>query len=100
MPPGPPNRVSAAWWFALQRRNNGSNWLNQYFADPQVATTPEAFTVGNAPREISSVHAPGTATTALSLFKQFHLDFLREGSFLEFRAEAFNICFTGPALPF
>ncbi|HEY1948239.1 MAG TPA: hypothetical protein VGG97_14610, partial [Bryobacteraceae bacterium] len=22
--------------------------------------------------------------------KQFHLDFLREGSFLEFRAEAFN----------
>jgi len=71
-------------------RNNGSNWLNQYFADPQVATQPDAFTVGNAPREITSARAPGTATTALSLFKQFKFDFLREGSFLEFRAEAFN----------
>jgi hypothetical protein len=71
-------------------RNNSSNWLNQYFADPQAAVTPAPFTVGNAPREISSVRAPGTATTALSLFKQFHLDFMREGSLLEFRAEAFN----------
>ena len=71
-------------------RNNGSNWLNQYFADPQVAVTPAPFTVGNAPREISSVRAEGTATTAMSLFKQFRLSALREGSLLEFRAEAFN----------
>ena len=71
-------------------RNNGSNWLQQYFADPQAAVTPAAFTVGNAPREISTVRAPGTATTALSLFKQFSLSAMREGSFLEFRAEAFN----------
>jgi hypothetical protein len=74
---------------ALQR-NNGSDWLNQYFANPQDAVTPAAYTVGNAPREISTVRAPGTATTALSLFKQFRLSALREGSFLEFRAEAFN----------
>src|SRR5437764_10426811 len=71
-------------------RNNGANWLSQYFADPQVAVTPAPFTVGNAPREISSVRAPGTATTALSLFKQFPLAVLHEESFLEFRAEAFN----------
>lgn len=71
-------------------RNNGANWLNEYFADPEAAVTPAAFTVGNAPREISSVRQPGTATTALSLFKQFSLAALREGSFLEFRAEAFN----------
>jgi hypothetical protein len=71
-------------------RNNGSNWLNQYFADPQAAVTPAQYAIGTAPREISSVRAPGTATTALSLFKQFHLDFMREGSLLEFRAEAFN----------
>jgi hypothetical protein len=72
------------------KRNNGSDWLNQYFANPQDAVTPAAFTVGNAPREISTVRAPGTATTALSLFKQFSLSALREGSFMEFRAEAFN----------
>jgi hypothetical protein len=71
-------------------RNNGSNWMSQYFADPQAVVTPAPFTIGNAPREIATVRAPGTATTALSLFKQFRLTKLREGSFLEVRAEAFN----------
>ncbi|HEY3836468.1 MAG TPA: hypothetical protein VGL72_07850, partial [Bryobacteraceae bacterium] len=71
-------------------RNNNSNWLSQYFANPANAVIPAAFTVGNAPRTIPTVRAPGTATAALSLFKQFKLDFIREGSFLEFRAEAFN----------
>jgi len=63
---------------------------------------PAAYTVGNAPREISTVRVPGTATTALSLFKQFSLSRLREGSFVEFRAEAFNALnhpqFSGPNL--
>jgi hypothetical protein len=81
-------------------RNDGSNWLTQYFANPQAAVTPDPFTVGNAPREISTVRVPGTATTALSLFKQFKLSVIREGSFLEFRAEAFNALnhpqFSGP----
>ncbi len=49
---------------ALQR-NDGADWLNQYFANPQDAVTPAPFTVGNAPREISTARAPGTATTAL-----------------------------------
>lgn len=70
-------------------RNNGSNWLNQYFADPQNAVTPAPFTVGNAPKDIGTARAPGTATTALSLFKQFPTH-IREGSVIEFRAEAFN----------
>jgi hypothetical protein len=81
-------------------RNNGPNWMTQYFADPQAAVTPAPFTVGNAPREISSVRVPGTATAALSLFKQFRTTVIREGSFLEVRAEAFNALnhpqFAGP----
>jgi hypothetical protein len=46
------------------------------------------------------VRAPGTATTALSLFKQFSLAAMKEGAFMEFRAEAFNALnhpqFAGP----
>ena len=71
------------------KRNDGPGWLNQYFANPQDAVTPAPYTVGNAPREVSTARAPGTATTALSLFKQFSLP-LNEGSRLEVRAEAFN----------
>jgi hypothetical protein len=81
-------------------RNNGADWLNQYFADPQAAVTPAPFTVGNAPREIASARVPSTATSALSLFKQFSLSALREGAMIEFRAEAFNALnhpqFAGP----
>jgi hypothetical protein len=70
-------------------RNDSANWLNQYFANPQNAVTPAPFTVGNAPREIATARVPGTATSALSLFKQFALP-KREGAKVEFRAEAFN----------
>ncbi len=81
-------------------RNDGSNWLDQYFATPQNAVTPAPFTVGNAPRTIPTARVPGTATSALSFFKQFSLGAMREGSFLEFRAEAFNALnhpqFAGP----
>jgi Carboxypeptidase regulatory-like domain len=80
-------------------RNDGSDWLNQYFANPLNAVTPPPFTVGNAPREVASARVPGTATSALSFFKQFAMP-LREGSKLEFRAEAFNALnhpqFAGP----
>jgi hypothetical protein len=80
-------------------RNTGSDWLNQYFANPSNAVTPPPFTVGNAPREVGTARVPGTSTSALSFFKQFALP-VREGAKLEFRAEAFNALnhpqFAGP----
>ena len=68
-----------------------SNWtLDQYFADPTVAAKPEPYVFGTAPRFVHTVRQPGTNTAALSMFKQFSLNPLREGAKLEFRAEAFN----------
>ncbi|MGH9583032.1 MAG: hypothetical protein ACRD4O_08875, partial [Bryobacteraceae bacterium] len=72
------------------KRNNGPDWMDQYFADPEAAVAPAPFTLGNAPRNIGTVRIPGTATTALSAFKQFHLSAIHEGTLLEFRVEAFN----------
>jgi hypothetical protein len=71
-------------------RNNGPNWMNQYFADPQNAVVPAPVTVGNAPREISSARAPGTATAALSVFKQIPWSRTNERRQLEIRLETFN----------
>jgi hypothetical protein len=71
-------------------RNQGADWLDNYFANPEVATPPLNYTLGTAPRELSSARRPGTNTASLSLFKSFSLNRLREGSRLEYRAEAFN----------
>jgi hypothetical protein len=70
-------------------RNNGPNWLNQYFANPDVFTVPQPFTLGNAPRTLS-IRNPGTANATLSLFKEFALSRIREGMRLEYRLESFN----------
>ena len=71
------------------KRAPGLN-LNQYFANPQVAAIPANYTFGTAPKVLPNLRMPGTRTGALSLFKEFSLASLREGSRLEFRAEAFN----------
>lgn len=64
--------------------------MNRYFANPEVAVTPPPFMLGDAPGNLGGVRMPGTATAALSLFKQFWLGVLHEGSKAEFRVEAFN----------
>jgi hypothetical protein len=72
------------------RRAHGLN-LDQYFANPEVAVAPADYTFGNAPKVLPNVRAPGTRTGAVSLFKEFSLQSMREGARLEFRAEAFNV---------
>lgn len=58
------------------------------------------FTLGNAPRTITSVRQPGSRDTSMSMFKEFPLTSLREGMHLEFRVESFNTfnhpTFAGP----
>jgi len=68
---------------------NSGQIINGYFSNPEVASRPDPYTLGNAPRMLS-IRKPGTSNAALSLFKEISLNAIREGSKLEFRAEAFN----------
>lgn len=72
----------------LQNDVAGAPNQGNYFADPSVLSLPAAYTLGNAPRTITTVRVPGTRSTQLSLFKQFPL--AHEGRYLEYRLEAFN----------
>jgi hypothetical protein len=64
--------------------------LNDYFTNPQVVTTPPYFAIGNAPRTDGSCRQPGQSNANLSVFKDFSLAKLREGTRLEFRLETYN----------
>jgi len=80
--------------------NSGSDFLNNYFSNPEVAVVPPPFTLGNAPRAVGTCRQPGQKNATLSLFKEFSLSKLREGARLQFRIEAFNALnhpqFSGP----
>jgi hypothetical protein len=67
----------------------GTGDLNQYFANPQAAVKPAAYTDGDAPRVLSNARMPGTDNLTASLLKEIPLGF-REGARLEIRLEAFN----------
>lgn len=69
---------------------SGGSIVNQYFANPEVVTTPAPFTLGNAPRTLPNLRAPGINIANVSIFKDFSLSALREGMRIEVRAEAFN----------
>jgi hypothetical protein len=69
------------------KRNHGSDWVDNYFADPSVFQVPAPFTLGNAPRAIGSVRSPWSFTADLSVGKQFAI---REQMNFEFRVEARN----------
>jgi hypothetical protein len=72
------------------RRNHGSNWRDQYFANPQDAVATGDYTLGDAPRFLSSVRAPGNNVWTMALSKDFGLGMLHEGTILQFRLETFN----------
>jgi hypothetical protein len=55
------------------RRNHGSDWVDNYFADNTVFQRPADFTLGNASRAMGSVRSPWSFTTDLSLGKQFSI---------------------------
>jgi hypothetical protein len=69
---------------------DGSNPNVGYFANPDALSQPDDYTLGNAPRTITSVRVPGTRNVTMSIFKQFSLARLRDGMRLEYRLEAFN----------
>ena len=81
-------------------RNEGANFRDNYFANPEIVIAPEPYTIGNAPRTLGSVRTPGINNANLSLLKSFAMSKFREGTRLEFRAEFFNAFnhprFSGP----
>jgi outer membrane receptor protein involved in Fe transport len=69
------------------KRNHGSDWVDNYFADNSVFQRPAPFTLGDARRTLGSVRSPWSFTTNLSVGKQFQI---REEMNFEFRVEAKN----------
>lgn len=83
-------------------RNHGSetSMVAQYFANPQVASEPAPYTLGNAPR-VSNIFAPGAQDADLSVFKEIPIKkWLGEDGRLQLRLETFNafnhVQFCGP----
>jgi hypothetical protein len=67
-----------------------SNWINSYFANPNVFQAPDPYTLGNAPRAVGSVRSPFFFNTNLSILKEFGLSAKYEQMKLELRLEAQN----------
>ncbi len=80
--------------------NTGSDWLTNYFANPEVVTVPDPDTLGNSSRTVGSCRTPSSMNTQLSLSKDFALPMLREGARMQLRLEAYNALnhpqFAGP----
>jgi hypothetical protein len=76
-------------------RNGGKDslWINQYFTTKDGSdflAQPAQYALGTAPRALGAVRDPGAANADLSIFKEFGLGVLREGTRLEYRLESFN----------
>ena len=62
-------------------RNGGShvNWVNQYFANPDVFQVPDAYTLGDAPRALSDIRSKMIFSSDLSIEKEIPMAKLHEG---------------------
>ncbi len=67
-----------------------TNWVNNYFANPDVLQAPAAYTLGNMARTYGGVRSPFFFTTNLSIAKDFGLSAKHEDMKLELRMEAEN----------
>ncbi len=91
---------SPIWTYGAQRPNlagrptrtggSDANWINNYFANPDVFQIPDPYTLGNASRTIGSVRSPFFFSADLSILKQFDLSARHESLKLEMRLEAQN----------
>lgn len=89
--PGSPEQFSVT--------NPDPNSTLSYFSNANVSSinagtgalsVPANFTLGTAPRTLSTIRQPGARDVSMSLFKDFALARIREGMRLQFRAESFN----------
>jgi hypothetical protein len=86
------------------KRNNGKDWMTNYFANPEVFNAPVPYALGTAPRTLPWARTPGEKNANLSIAKSFALSKIREGMELHYRLEAFNALnhpqFSGPNMTF
>jgi hypothetical protein len=68
---------------------NETSRLAQYFANPQVASEPAPYTLGNGPR-VSDIFNPGTEDANLAVFKEIPIRKLGEAGRLQLRLDTFN----------
>jgi hypothetical protein len=74
-----------------QRTGGGDgNWVFNYFVNPNCFQTPDAFTLGDASRTLSSIRSPFFFTANLSVSKDFAIVPSHENMVLELRLEAQN----------
>ncbi len=74
----------------VREQGSDSNWVNNYFANPNVIQVPAPFTLGTAGRTTGSIRTERAFTSDLSIAKQFLLSNVHEGVRMELRLEAAN----------
>ena len=92
------------WLLSTTTFPNAGYFANSPPAGGGVLQVPPNYVVGNAARVQPNIRRPGTNNATLSVFKEFSLNKMREGSHLEFRVEAFNamnhVIFSAPSSSF
>lgn len=78
-------------WFNVNSSGCGGVGCGGYFSNPQDAVVAQQpYSLGTAPRMLSTVRVPGNRNASLSMFKSFNLASVREGASVELRLESFN----------